>query len=111
MQLQATVKRVGDALSRVRDERFRRLETGLAVLCASSPILMIVFDGCRNGLLGNLQHLQACVSTGLLRQLLRDQSKVRRYCDHGTFNRPLELLFCKRFEVFENLRRHLHWRQ
>lgn len=50
MQLQAAAKRVGNALSKVRDERFRRLETGLAVLCASSPILMIVFDGCRNGL-------------------------------------------------------------
>jgi len=52
MQLQAAVKRVGNTLSRVRDERFRRLETGLAVLCASSPVLMIVFDGCRNSAAG-----------------------------------------------------------
>jgi len=56
MQLQAVVRGAGNVLSKATGKaaastkRFRRLEIGLAVLCASSPILMILFDSCRNGL-------------------------------------------------------------
>jgi hypothetical protein len=56
MQLQAVVRGVGNVVSKVTSKaaastkRFRRLEIGLAALCASSPILMIVFDSCRDAL-------------------------------------------------------------